>query len=100
MKQRELASLVDLQQGILSKYENGTHPPSARRLWILARALGVPVDSLLPPYDLSCPEDRELYAFFKEIWLKPLAVRSAAARLLRAFAGSLRTTQGGCDGAS
>jgi len=83
MRQRQLASVAAIDESILSRYESGALSPSVRRLWALARGLALPVDVLLPPFDLPSPEDRELYAFFRSIWLQPLPVRSAAAAALK-----------------
>jgi transcriptional regulator with XRE-family HTH domain len=92
-QQRELASRANLDQPTLCKYESGVHPPSVRRLWGIARALGLPVDCLMAPLVLAAEEDRELYAFFRAIWFAPSAVRGAAALALR----GLLDLNGGTD---
>src|SRR5947209_4940998 len=71
LQQRELASRANLDQPTLSKYESGVHPPPIRRLWGIARALGLPVDCLMAPLVLTSQEDRELYTFFRDIWFAP-----------------------------
>jgi transcriptional regulator with XRE-family HTH domain len=93
LQQRELASRANLDQPALSKYESGVHPPSIRRLWGIARALGLPVDCLMAPLVLTSQADSELYSFFRDIWFAPLAVRSAAALALR----GLLDLNGGTD---
>jgi transcriptional regulator with XRE-family HTH domain len=82
-QQRELASRANLAQDALSKYESGTHTPSLKRAFAIARGLALPVDLLLPAIDFSEPDDRELYGLFRKIWLQPLAVRAMAARTLK-----------------
>jgi transcriptional regulator with XRE-family HTH domain len=82
-RQRHLASFAALDESALSRYESGTYCPSVKRLWALARGLGLPVDALLPPLDLPTLDDRELYAMFRRIWFQPPDVRAAAAAALR-----------------
>lgn len=83
IQQRELASRANLAQDALSKYESGTHAPSLRRAYALARGLALPVDLLLPSLDFPEPDDRELYGLFRKIWLQPLPIRAMAARTLK-----------------
>jgi transcriptional regulator with XRE-family HTH domain len=82
-QQRELASRAGLAQDALSKYESGTHTPSLKRAFAIARGLALPVDLLLPALDFPEPDDRELYSLFRKIWLQPLPVRAMAARTLK-----------------
>ncbi|HEV7505113.1 MAG TPA: helix-turn-helix transcriptional regulator [Thermoanaerobaculia bacterium] len=82
-QQREMASRANLAQDALSKYESGTHTPSLKRAYAIARGLALPVDLLLPALDFQEPDDRELYGLFRRIWLQPLPVRAMAARTLK-----------------
>jgi putative transcriptional regulator len=49
LSQAELAKRVGTGQGTISALEGGTRAPSARMVWLIAYALGVPVGALFPP---------------------------------------------------
>jgi len=83
LQQRDLAARTGVHPTRLSKYESGTHAPTARCLSLLAAALGVSVDVLLPEVAFQDETDRQLHRSLREIWLLPPPARTFAAGVLR-----------------
>lgn len=54
LTQKELAAQIGVKFQQLQKYESAANRVAGSRLWMIAKALSVPVDSLLPT-DLEAP---------------------------------------------
>lgn len=53
MKQKELASLLGVDQAVISRYENGKYIPNCNRLVLIAKALKVSLDELMGLVDVD-----------------------------------------------
>jgi XRE family transcriptional regulator, aerobic/anaerobic benzoate catabolism transcriptional regulator len=93
LPQRDLAHRTGIHPSRLSKYESGTHAPSARCLSLLAAALGVSVDVLLPEIPFQDDADRELHRVAREIWLLSAPAKALAASVLRVVLEHFRASR-------
>jgi len=87
--QKHLASLVQVSEGQISKYEAGANSPQPLTLARLARAFGLPADAVLPevpdaPLDAG---ESELRGQMRRLVALPPREKETAAGLLRAFLG-------------
>ena len=93
---RELAGLSNISNAYLSQLERGLHQPSMRVVTQLARALGVPAETLLaqagllddagpPPAAGSAPESRSAEAAIRADPGLTEAQREALLAVLRSF---------------